>query len=322
MAKRYDYTEEEIRKKLEELGYSNIPTDQLKQFQKDLKRLIEAEKAELLARGHPSLSTSDSSDRTDSYFEGSKDESKRSTDESLSESDKYRYPLADAAPRQRTPFQVTKAGHEIFGKENMQYYPSVGLSGRSESATTTESSPQEQSRPGSRNMRRKVLRKRDGASRVFDESFASTDSVTDISELEQRILELPLRDKEKDNMDIISVESHGSTEPSDYRPWENHADRALLPSFIRPSTRHPHTRQVKKTDPVSRYHQFKGAWQANKAPGEKSHKNLRWNVRGKMLQCDVFERPQRNYIPNNYVVPTDKKRQALRWEVRSHLARV
>ena len=46
----------------------------------DLKRLIEAEKAELLARGHPSLSTSDSSDRTDSYFEGSKDESKRSTD--------------------------------------------------------------------------------------------------------------------------------------------------------------------------------------------------------------------------------------------------
>ena len=123
MAKRYDYTEEEIRKKLEELGYSNIPEDQLKQFQKgkeseldsrhssleimrcscasyiylqlsllityiylissifaDLKRLIEAEKAELLARGHPSLSTSDSSHRTDSYFEGSKDESKRSTD--------------------------------------------------------------------------------------------------------------------------------------------------------------------------------------------------------------------------------------------------
>ena len=46
----------------------------------DLKCLIEAEKAELLARGHPSLSTSDSSHRTDSYFEESKDESKRSTD--------------------------------------------------------------------------------------------------------------------------------------------------------------------------------------------------------------------------------------------------
>ena len=58
----------------------------------------------------------------------------------------------------------------------MLYYPSVGLSVRSESATTTESSPQEQSRPGCRNMRRKVLRKRNGASKVFDESFASTTS--------------------------------------------------------------------------------------------------------------------------------------------------
>jgi len=36
---------------------------------------------------------------------------------------------------------------------------------------------------------------------------------------------------------------------------------------------------LKKSDPVSRYHQFKYEWQANKAPGEKSHKNLRWNVR-------------------------------------------
>ena len=30
---------------------------------------------------------------------------------------------------------------------------------------------------------------------------------------------------------------------------------------------------------IFRYHQFKYEWQANKAPGEKSHKNLRWNVR-------------------------------------------
>ena len=35
-----------------------------------------------------------------------------------------------------------------------------------------------------------------------------------------------------------------------------------------------------------------------------------------------FQKPQRNFVPNNYVVPTEKKRQALRWEVRSSLARV
>ena len=30
---------------------------------------------------------------------------------------------------------------------------------------------------------------------------------------------------------------------------------------------------------ITRYHQFKDEWKAKKAPGEKSHKNLRWNVR-------------------------------------------
>ena len=54
--------------------------------------------------------------------------------------------------------------------------------------------------------------------------------VTDISELEQRIRDLPLHSDKADDEDIISVASEGSTEPSDYRPWENHADRALLPS--------------------------------------------------------------------------------------------
>ena len=54
--------------------------------------------------------------------------------------------------------------------------------------------------------------------------------VTDISELEQRIRDLPLHSDKADDEDIISVASEGSSEPSDYRPWENHADRALLPS--------------------------------------------------------------------------------------------
>ena len=47
---------------------------------------------------------------------------------------------------------------------------------RAESTSTAGSSPQEHSRPSSRNIKRKVLRKRNGESRVFDESFTSTDS--------------------------------------------------------------------------------------------------------------------------------------------------
>lgn len=36
MAKGFDFTEDEIRKKLQELGYSHIPGDKLKLFQRGL----------------------------------------------------------------------------------------------------------------------------------------------------------------------------------------------------------------------------------------------------------------------------------------------
>ena len=58
----------------------------------------------------------------------------------------------------------------------MHYYPVKRAAARAESTSAVESSPQEESRPSSRNIRRKVMRKRNGESRVFDESFASTDS--------------------------------------------------------------------------------------------------------------------------------------------------
>lgn len=51
-----------------------------------------------------------------------------------------------------------------------------GPSVRAESTSTVGSSPNEQSGLSSRNVKRKVLRRRNGESRVFDESFASTDS--------------------------------------------------------------------------------------------------------------------------------------------------
>ena len=51
-----------------------------------------------------------------------------------------------------------------------------GPSVRAESTSTVGSSPNEQSELSSRNVKRKVLRRRNGESRVFDESFASTDS--------------------------------------------------------------------------------------------------------------------------------------------------
>ncbi|NXI74972.1 HYLS1 protein, partial [Anseranas semipalmata] len=50
-------------------------------------------------------------------------------------------------------------------------------------------------------------------------------------------------------------------------------------------------------------------------------KDLRWGIREQMLdQPNLPSRPQRARVPNTYTVPTEKKRAALRWEVRWDLA--
>lgn len=49
---------------------------------------------------------------------------------------------------------------------------------------------------------------------------------------------------------------------------------------------HPHTRNVQRDDPVTRYQRYSQLWKEQQAPGEKDHRNLRWNVRGHMTQFD------------------------------------
>ena len=48
----------------------------------------------------------------------------------------------------------------------------------------------------------------------------------------------------------------------------------------------PHTRNIRKCDPVSRYQQYSQCWNSQKAPGEKKHNSLRWHVREQMLYQD------------------------------------
>ncbi|NXL01624.1 HYLS1 protein, partial [Mesembrinibis cayennensis] len=48
---------------------------------------------------------------------------------------------------------------------------------------------------------------------------------------------------------------------------------------------------------------------------------LRWSIREQMLcKPERPSKPQHLYVPNPYAVPTEKKRAALRWEVRWDLA--
>ncbi|NXQ89768.1 HYLS1 protein, partial [Nyctibius grandis] len=51
------------------------------------------------------------------------------------------------------------------------------------------------------------------------------------------------------------------------------------------------------------------------------HLELRWAIRQQMLcQPELSTKPRHLYAPNLYVVPTEKKRAALRWAVRWDLA--
>jgi len=48
------------------------------------------------------------------------------------------------------------------------------------------------------------------------------------------------------------------------------------------------SRNMVKTDPVSRYQSYQQEWAKSKVPEEKKHKELRWAVREQMLYKDVI----------------------------------
>ena len=67
-------------------------------------------------------------------------------------------------------------------------------------------------------------------------------------------------------------------------------------SVILRKSDHPHTKNLRKSDPVSRYQEFRKSWDQQRAPGEKNHKNLRWNVREQMLAQDVVYEKVSNIV--------------------------
>ncbi|XP_029906410.1 hydrolethalus syndrome protein 1 homolog isoform X1 [Myripristis murdjan] len=95
---------------------------------------------------------------------------------------------------------------------------------------------------------------------------------------------------------------------SDFRPRSK--------SFIRPVVK----QRLKKSDPVDRYFQYKQLWKMFKLPGETDMKAIRKEIQEQLAYQPPPPKPRRVYVPNTYVVPTEKKRSALRWEIRNDLA--
>ena len=306
---KWQFSEEEIRTKLEELGYNNIPDKALKEFSNDLHRLMTAENAKEATHHRDRISSTTSVSKTPASIysdHSSADERVVYTTMSPYNGDHDESDLRQSPVTQHHRLQ----GYSLTDKEN-QTDPTSSKATQKQNKSHIKTNPTS----SKATQKRKVLRKRNGEVHVFDESF-SQENATDISDIEKRFQRLPLKD------DATDVESIGDDDMSErlsvLQPWGR--NRNVLPSFIRPRTTDSRSKGIRKTDPVSRYHQFKLEWSSNKVPGEKMHKSLRWSTREQMLQYESFEKPRHTYVPNNYVAPTQKKRQALRWEVRSTLA--
>ncbi|XP_068177188.1 dentin sialophosphoprotein [Antennarius striatus] len=86
-------------------------------------------------------------------------------------------------------------------------------------------------------------------------------------------------------------------------------------SFIRPLIQ-----SSRKTDPVAKYFHYKQFWEMFKPPGEADRSAVRQELKERLEYQPPPPKPRRVLVPNSYVIPTEKKRSALRWQVRNDLA--
>lgn len=309
-----DFTDDEIRYELSKLGYTSVPDYRLKEFKKDLKVLIRREYSKESSQNnslssHPPPDTSTSGclhDHDRSPLEESHDLLPRSTTQ-----DSWR--ISNHQSGKESRYDV---GADPIMKKPLGPAPTKQIGGNfSMYDSTTDTSHLHRDDVSDtdterRMVKRKVLRKKDDGSKVIDESVSDIGSILD---LDERLRELGLDD---DRM------SRRPQSARDVPPYRLSPDDQRPASVILRAAKHPHTKNLRKSDPVARFQQFRQSWSQQKAPGEKVHKNLRWNIREHMLAQDqvLEKKTPKVFVPNKYVVPTDKKRRDLRWQIRMDIA--
>ncbi|XP_038670595.1 hydrolethalus syndrome protein 1 homolog isoform X1 [Scyliorhinus canicula] len=170
------------------------------------------------------------------------------------------------------------------------------------SSTSSPEAPSESNRKPI--LRRKVLRRKNGQLHVCDESMISETDSDAVSELGQRISRFRTLNNEaefdRESEEVSSTSDAGSItgrRPNSAQPFFTRDLWSSRPggtdgygcisnapkSFIRPLMDHPHTRNIKKSDPVAKYFEYKRNWETFKAPGEKDRKELRWGIREQMF---------------------------------------
>lgn len=335
-----DFTDDEISKELADLGYDMIPAEQFRQFKKELFDLIRHERSVSSSSSDASVRRAGEthSQRGHVTQRGHKSAAVSCHDERLAQftlnSNKENVNVMNSQFTQRQqPVEHSDTADDVTpsatdrSEDGPTRYGDVVLPDR-RAATNVSGRPDNM-------MKRKTLRRCGDGQVSVSESFTESETVedADVASLEQQLRHTALMNSPVSG---VSTRRPASAPPCVVRqPSVSHTHRSHtacrqpttynLPgdysgpkSLIRPMSCEPHVQHIKKSDPVSRYQSYRHSWDACRAPGEKSHKRLRWGVREKMLYHD--QKAQRCYRANSYMIPSDKKRKTLRWQIRMDLA--
>lgn len=179
-------------------------------------------------------------------------------------------------------------------------------------------------------IKRKVARKISTSPTQSSNNFIGSRSYSNInhSENESDSLEINIDAFDKNlkikNSDTLDLRYTDKVEA--FKDTLDHPIDHPLKSFIRPlssqsSLKFEDPSRIRKSNPVRLYHDYNKIWKKQKAPGEKSHKDLRWSIREKMLEKHVIVKKQPIiHQENSYQVPSEKKRQDLIWVIRNSMA--
>ncbi|XP_037501651.1 hydrolethalus syndrome protein 1 homolog isoform X2 [Rhipicephalus sanguineus] len=297
-------SDDEVRSELRKHGYGEVPYSVLQQFKRDFQRRIREEIRKQVNTSTPLLngaqhaseqSRGSASSTKQARFESSSlfenvsysscysspyYESHRSDSCGRSEKDVAAAKLPPQPPRKVVSALRNNVKHEA----SSSCYSTPAASPSEQTTDSSKGSDRSGEEPAPRVLHRKVLRCCNGHAYISERSTLSTDS----RDLAGSVLE-----SFKENyshLDGTLPKKPTTLPPLKGEPIQKDhikPPKATMLSLLKVSgTKVTWNRGPHKCDPVTRYHEYKAFWERHKAPGEKAHKQLRWNVRAQMLRRD------------------------------------
>ncbi|CAN8000316.1 unnamed protein product, partial [Ixodes hexagonus] len=286
-------TDDEVRTELLNQGYTDLPPELFQQFKNELQRsirdavdrgigintstpLVNTARSLTLSSG-ANCSAVDTSQPKRTHFHPNDNSSTCYSTPCASHSETIQRKTKKASAVRTLPGDADHSGSSCYST------PAGSASKNEASTASAASSDSAVNEP--RVMHRKVLRCRNGHAYISEHSTISSGSSGCLSHFAESF---------KENSNLYQTLPATSIKPPPEavqgKPILKDTlkpRRASILSLLRSSGTKVEWEQAKgKCDPVTRYHEYKAAWERHRVPGEKAHKQLRWNVRAQMLRRD------------------------------------